>query len=83
MPAPYKAKSPKVDKAPKKGKTKTIWDPFVFDSKGPCGEEARLLDRTQKDANGNPEDGESNDQFLHQFVPDLSVIGASASKLRF
>jgi len=79
VPAPFKAKSPKVDKAPKKGKSKTTWDPFVFDSKGPSGEEARLLDRTQKDANGNPDDGENNDQFLQQFVPDRSVVGTSAS----
>jgi len=58
VPGPYKAKikSPKPDKV-NKGKTPAKWDPFMFNGKGPSGEEAKALDRTVKaDADGNEVD---------------------------
>ncbi|TRY64029.1 hypothetical protein TCAL_06273 [Tigriopus californicus] len=68
-----KAKSPKADK---KGKTKTTWDPFMFGGKGATGEEARNLERGPKEgAHG----GINDDHQMAQFVPDSSVIGASAT----
>jgi len=80
-PAPFKpkVKSPKPEKAPKKGKEKTKWDPFVFDNgKGPSEKEAKKLDRT---VNKPSENGNATDDYDHQFnhfVPDTAAIGTSA-----
>ncbi len=74
-----KAKSPKTEK---KGKEKTTWDPFMFGGKGATGQEAKNLDRSAAQSNGNGESeaGELPDHQMSQFVPDASVIGRSASK---
>jgi len=80
-PAPFKpkVKSPKPEKAPKKGKENTKWDPFVFDNgKGPSEKEAKELDRT---VNKPSENGNATDDYDHQFnqfVPDTAAIGTSA-----
>jgi len=80
-PAPFKpkVKSPKPEKAPKKGKENTKWDPFVFNNgKGPSEKEAKELDRT---VNKPSENGNATDDYDHQFnqfVPDTAAIGTSA-----
>ena len=80
------ASSPTTGKAGKKGKKDTNWDPFIFGGRGATGEEAKNLERGPKASpggrNGN-EDDEEFDPQLHQFVPDASVIGNSASKIFF
>lgn len=80
-PAPFKpkVKSPKPEKAPKKGKVETKWDPFIFNNgKGPSEKEAKELDRT---VNKPSENGNATDDYDHQFnqfVPDTAAIGTSA-----
>merc|ERR1719225_2121526 len=80
-PAPFKpkVKSPKPEKASKKGKIDTKWDPFVFDNgKGPSEKEAKELNRT---VNKPSENGNATDDYDHQFnqfVPDTAAIGTSA-----
>merc|ERR1712156_834801 len=80
-PAPFKpkVKSPKPEKAPKKGKENTKWDPFVFNNgKGPSEKEAKELDRT---VNKPSENGNATDDYDPQFksyFPDTAAIGTSA-----
>ena len=75
-----KMKSPKAEK--KNGKQKTTWDPFMFGGRGATGAEAKSLERGPK--NTGEQDGEAEraatDRQMAQFVPDSSVIGASASQ---
>lgn len=76
-----KGKSPKAEKQPKKGKEKTVWDPFVFGGRGATGEEARMLDRSNQHQQGNGNEEQAvTDVHLAQFLPDSSVVGRSASK---
>merc|ERR1712156_1368960 len=66
-PAPFKpkVKSPKPEKAPKKGKENTNGSHFVFDNgKGPSEKEAKELDRT---VNKPSENGNAPDDIDHQF----------------
>jgi len=70
------SKSPKTPtmKSPKSSKKiSTKWDPVLYGGKV-SKEEAATLDRTQ----GKPEDQEQDNQ-LNQFVPDLGVVGMSAT----
>ena len=76
-PAPYKAKSPKTEKVPKKGKAGTTWGPG-FEGRGPTGKEAEDLDRSVKPPNFSENNYEEIDTQLNQFVPDRSVIGESS-----
>ncbi len=80
-----KVKSPKPDK--KAGKKPQSWDPFMFGGRGATGEEAANLERgpkSPKAGKGGGADGkddeEEEDRQLSQFVPDMSVVGASASE---
>ena len=87
-----KAKSPKAEK--KAGKKPQTWDPFMFGGRGATGQEAASLERGPRGGGSSPkvragggageedEGGEEEevDHQLTQFVPDQSVIGASASE---
>jgi len=80
-PAPFKpkVKSPKPEKAPKKGKENTKWDPFVFNNgKGPSEKEAKELDRTVNKPSENGNAPDDIDHQFNQFVPDTAAIGTSA-----
>ena len=81
-PAPYKAKSPKTEKVPKKGKVGTTWGPG-FEGRGPTGKEAEGLDRSVKPPNFSENNGEEIDTQINLFVPDRSVIGESSGRISY